>query len=165
PAGGLPRTRPVRAPLARAHQRGVDDRDPPAHPPTLRNRPRPVPRPDPGQALGRVAHRGDGPQERGRPSRRIAHMLAVPPDPAGNAAEPGVLAARHERSAALLTDPLIRHWPMLRREYGGAERIGATGGPVSGGSIGRRWPWPGGRVRPEAASRAGWGTPRVGGGP
>ena len=56
-------------------------------------------------------------------------MRAVPPDPAGNTAEPGVLAARHERGAALLTDPLIRHSPMLRREYGGAERSGATGGP------------------------------------
>jgi hypothetical protein len=36
-------------------------------------------------------------------------MLAIPRGPAADAAEPGVLAARRERGAALLTVPDIGH--------------------------------------------------------
>jgi len=97
-----------------AHQRGIDDGDPPHRLTNHRERPRPVSRPHPGKPPGRITHRGDRPLQRARPGRRIARMLAVPCGPAASRAEPGVLTARHERGAALLAVPVISHRAMLR---------------------------------------------------
>src|ERR1700733_10657671 len=96
-----------------ADQRGVDDGDPPHRLTNHRERPRPVRRADPGKPSGRVTHRGDGPHQRARPGLHIAHMFAVPCGPAGGGAEPGMLAARRERGAALLTAPDISHRVIL----------------------------------------------------
>src|SRR6266568_5669564 len=107
-----------------AHQRGVDDGDPPHRLTDHRQRSPPVPDPHAGQPFGRVGHRGDGPVECARLDRRVAHLLAVPCHPAADTAEPGVLAARREHGAALLAVPGIRHRAMLSenapegREYG-----------------------------------------------
>src|SRR5258708_9340559 len=97
-----------------AHQRGVDDGDPRRHLAVRCERRRPVPCPLLSEPFCRVTHRGDGPHQRARPGLQIAGMLAVPCGPAAGGAEPGVLAARHERGAALLTGPDISHRVMLR---------------------------------------------------
>jgi len=97
-----------------AYQRGIDDRDPPHCLADHRERPRLVRCPDPGESVGRIAHRSDGPLERTHPGHRVTHLLAVPRDPAPGRAEPGVLTARRERSSALFALPCIHHCPMLR---------------------------------------------------
>src|SRR5262249_38246126 len=164
-----------------AHQRGVAHGAPPRRLGAPRERPAPVPYTAPGKPFCRLAHRRDGPLERARPGRRIAHMIAVPFDPAGNRAEPGVLAARHEPGATLLTNPLLSHCPMLRREYGGAERCPtraaarcrppgpapdpaapSLGPPRGPGSRGSGPPWP----RPPASATMpqmpfGWRRPML----
>src|SRR6266566_5890731 len=97
-----------------AQQRAVDDRDPPHRLTDHRVRTRPVPRTDPDKPPCRFTHRGDGPVERAHPGRPVARILAVPRDTAASRAEPGVLPARREHGAALLTVPGISHQAMLR---------------------------------------------------
>jgi hypothetical protein len=116
-----------------AHQRGVDHRDPPHRLTDHHEGPRPVRRPDPGKPICGVTHRGDGPHQRARPGRRTAHMLAVPCGPAAGRAEPGVLAALHERGAALLTVPDISHRVMLRVACAAVPNPAGAGTAVSGG--------------------------------
>jgi hypothetical protein len=62
-------------------------------------------------------------------------MLAVPCGPAASGAEPGVLAARRERRAAVRAVPGISHPPMLRVTAG--SRADATVGLVRVPAIGR----------------------------
>jgi hypothetical protein len=71
----------------------------------------------PGQPLYRVTHRGNGPLQRTRLGLRVSGMLAVPRDPAAGTAEPGMLTARREYGAALLTGPGIGHPAMLRTPW------------------------------------------------
>src|SRR5712691_1653785 len=100
--------------MVMADQRAVDDGDPPHRLTDDGERSRPVPCPGPRKPFCRVTHRGEGPLERAHLGRRIAHVLAVPCDPAASRAEPGVLAARREQSAALLAVPGLSHQAMLR---------------------------------------------------
>jgi len=97
-----------------AHQRGVDDGDPPHRLTDHRQGSRRSPALTLGSRSVVSLIAVMDPQERARPGGRIARMLAVPCDPAANRAEPGVLAARHERGAALLAVPDISHRTMLR---------------------------------------------------
>ncbi len=90
-----------------AHHRGVDDGHPPHRLTDHRERPRQIRCPYPGKPFCRGRHRGDRPLQRAGPGLQITRMLAVPFDPAAGRAEPGVLAARRERSAALLAVPYV----------------------------------------------------------
>jgi hypothetical protein len=69
--------------------------------------------PAPGKPLYGVTHCSHGP-EGARLGLRVSRVLAVPCNPAGTRAEPGVFPARRERGAALLTGPGIRHQPNVR---------------------------------------------------
>jgi hypothetical protein len=109
--GRLARHDPVVGGQVVAHERGVDDGDPPHRLADQRERPRVVPCGHAVQPFSGVVHRRDRPLQRAPPSFEIAGMLPVPGRPARGRAEPGVLAARHERGAALLTGPgLSHHW-------------------------------------------------------
>ena len=59
-------------------------------------------------------------------------MVAVPCGPAADAAEPGVLAARYEHSAALLAVPGISHPAMARAAGAAAPATAAWETAVSG---------------------------------
>src|SRR5260221_2220861 len=90
-----------------AHHRGVYDGPPPHRLTDHRERPRQIGCPYPGKPFCRGRHRGDRPLQRAGPGVEITGMLAVPFDPAAGRAEPSVLAARRERSAALLAVPYV----------------------------------------------------------
>ena len=107
-----------------AHQRAVHDRDPPHRFADHRERPRPVPCPHPGEPVRRVAQRGEGPFERVDLDRRVEGVLAIPGHPAAGGAEPGVLAARHERNTALLTVAGVSHPAHVTRNAGPARQLG-----------------------------------------
>src|SRR6185437_13894108 len=83
------------------HQGGVDYGDPP-HGLADHGEPvGPVPVGGPQEPAGGLPHRGDGPAQRAGFGRGVAGVVSVPRDPAAGRAEPGVLAARRERRAAL----------------------------------------------------------------
>src|SRR5258708_29306221 len=105
--GGLGCHHPVVGIGVMAPHRGVDDGHPPHRLTDHRERPRQIRCPYPGKPFCRGRHRGDRPLQRAGPGLQITRMLAVPFDPAAGRAEPGVLAARRERSAALLAVPYV----------------------------------------------------------
>ena len=97
-----------------AYQCGVHHGDPPDCLTDHRARSPPVPCPEPVQPFCRVKQRGDGPLKHADLGRWVARCLAIPCDPAAGGAEPGVLAARREHTAALCAVPGLSHWTMLR---------------------------------------------------
>jgi hypothetical protein len=86
-------------------------------------------------------------------------MLAVPCGPAASGAEPGVLAARHERGAALLTVPDISHRAMLCVACAAAPDTAAWKPPSAAAiDLVRKWnlSWAGGSDRRRVGAGGFW---------